>query len=485
MTNRNFNEWAYLPINLSPEQIADPLLVLEDFFSSDWLPGHIEHLRRWRKFILEDAFFVDTKGNPSHLLTSFKNNIALLEACHEILIGMRNEAGVFKRAVVTCVEQLETERKQWRDYPELLSQDELLNPFNVLHQFFDVFSLPQYREQLNEWLDAGLSHRAGGEFIETADIIAIYENLQKLYGAAWLIYQRTTDDPYLKQSTSESETNVHKMALQSPLLYRLSTIITSDQHENIMRLVTIIKDKAPSVQAVIYLGVPAIDPATIFLLALTDNHEQGLAQDISNHLEESCKNIANVVILVHHAVSLITATDEKNIFLKKEASYPVLYLSGGLILPKQKDADHILITEIALTKWQRWHSQSLEFLQGAEYYLTIGAHKAALFSLSQTAECLLVAIIRFVTGYDINTHNLARLLKLTQMFTGDIAAVFDLDNENNKKLFNVLKGAYVDVRYRDRYEVDSVAVSALYQLVKQMTIVINEVQQKHALVSTL
>jgi HEPN domain-containing protein len=483
MSNLKFNEWDSLPINLSPEQIANPLTVIDDFFSSDWLPGHIEHLHRWRKFILEDAFFVDTMGNPSTLLTSFKHNIKLIEACH-LILGNRD---IYNQSIASGIGQIENERKAWKHYPELLNLGELLNPLTILESFFDAFSLPEYREQLNGWLDTGLSHRAGGEFMETADIIAVYENLQKLYGAALLIYQRLTDDPYLKKDATETDgPNIESgLQLSAPSLYKLNSVITSDQHEQITQIVTIIKDRVASIQAIIYLGVPALEQPVIFLLALTDNNEQSLAQDISNHLEESCRKIAQVFVLVHHAASLITATDEKNLFLKKAANCPVIYLSGGLILPKQKETDHLLITEIALNKWQRWHSQGLEFLKGAEYYLTIGANNAALFSLSQTAECLLVAIIRFVTGYEINTHNLERLLKLTQMFTGDISAVFGLDSEDNKKLFNVLKGAYVDVRYRDKYKAAPISISAIYILIKQMSSVVDQINQKHLLLSTL
>lgn len=476
-----FNEWEYLPINLSPQQIAEPLTVLDDFFSSDKLPGHIEHLHRWRKFILEDAFFVDTKGNPSHLLTSFKNNIKLIEACHLIL----HNIDAYKQSIAISTDQIENERKSWKHFPELLDLDELLNPLNVLEKFFDAFSLPEYREQLNEWLDAGLCHRACGEFMGTADIITVYENLQKLYGAVLLIYQRIADDPYLKKDAIETDAINIELSSQLPMLYQLNTIICSNQHEKITQIVTIIKERAPSVQAIIYLGVPPIKPATMYLLVLTDNNEQGLAQDIGNHLEESCRKVTNVFVLVHHAVSLITATDEKNLFLKKAANCPVIYLSGGLILPKQNETDHLLVTEVALRKWQRWHSQSIEFLKGVEYYLTIGAHNAALFSLSQTAECLLIAIIRFVTGYEINTHNLERLIRLTEMFTGDISAIFGLDNEDNKMLFKVLKGAYVDVRYRDRYETDPTSVTALYMLVKKMTSVVVQVNQRFLLTSTL
>jgi hypothetical protein len=100
--------------------------------------------------------------------------------------------------------------------------------------------------------------------------------------------------------------------------------------------VAIVKESTASIQAIIYLGVPSINSDTIFLLALTDNKEQGLAQDISNTLEECCRKVANVFILVHHAASVVTATDEKNLFLLQATNCPVIYLSGGLILPKQK-----------------------------------------------------------------------------------------------------------------------------------------------------
>ena len=368
-----------------------------------------------------------------------------------------------------------------------MKEAELMNPLAVIENFFNAFNLQEYREQLEEWLENGLSNQSADKWMESSKIIAVYENLQKLYGAAWLIYQRLSDEPYLKQDKPITDVpNIQGSSqLPAPILYKLNTVITADQHEQITQIVTIIKERAPSVQAVIYLGLPPIDQAAMYLLVLTDNNEQGLAQEISNHLEESCKKVANVFILVHHAASLITATDEKNLFLKKAAGCPVIYLSGGLILPKQKETDHQLVTETSLRKWQRWQSQALEFLKGAEYYLTIGAHNAALFSLSQTAECLLVAIIRLVTLYEINTHNLERLLKLTQMFTADISAIFELDDMEKKKLFNILKGAYVDVRYRDRYESDAASVAVLYPLVKQMAVVLGQLSQKHLLASTL
>jgi len=487
MSEHIFNQWAHLPINLAAEQIANPLNVLDDFFSSSWLPEHIEELYKWRNSILETNFFVDAKGSPVSLLTAYKNNLKLIEASYLIVAAYRNGYDRYRLSIAENAEQLADEKQKWSHFPTLLNEVGLMNPLAVIEGFFNVFNLQEYREQLEEWLENGLSNQSADKWMESSKIISVYENLQKLYCAAWLIYQRLSDEPYLKQD--KIITNVANIQGSSqqpvPSLYKLKTVITSDQHEQITQIVTIIKERAPSVQAIIYLGVPPIEQATMYLLVLTENNKQGLAQEISTHLEECCKTVANVFILAHYAASLVTATDEKNLFLKNAASCPLIYLSGGLILPKQKDTDHLLVAEVALRKWQRWQSQALEFLKGAEYYLSIGAHNAALFSLSQTAECLLVAIIRLVTLYEINTHNLERLLKLTQMFTEDISAIYELDDMEKKKLFNILKGAYVDVRYRDRYESDATAVAALYPLVKQMAILLAQLSQKHLLASTL
>jgi HEPN domain-containing protein len=486
MSDYQFNQWEHLPINLAAKQIADPLSVFDDFFSSAWLPEHLKQLHKWREAILAQSFFLDAKGSPIGLLTAYKNNLELVESAYLVNSAYKNGYDRYGTSIATSVEQLIREKDMWPHFPIFLTNAELINPLAVLENFFNAFSLQEYREQLDEWLENGLSNQSADKWMEPSEIIAFYENMQKLYGAAWLILQRLSDDPYLSEATETGQA-ISKSVAQGhePTLYKLNTLITLDQQEQITQMVSIIKDKVPTIEAVIYLGACPDEQDIMFLLVLTDNNEQGLAQDISNHLEECCKTIANVVILVHHAASLMTATDEKNFFLKKAASCPVIYVSGGLILPRQRETDYSLISEIALRKWQRWHSQSTEFLKGAEYYLSIGAHNAALFSLSQTAECLLVAIIRFVTGYDINTHNLERLLKLTQMFTGDIASVFGLENEENKKLFKVLKGAYVDVRYRDRYQIDPVVVPDLYELVKKMVGVIDEVCDKHVLTSTL
>lgn len=67
-------------------------------------------------------------------------------------------------------------------------------------------------------------------------------------------------------------------------------------------------------------------------------------------------------------------------------------------------------------------------------------------------------------GYRINNHNLSRLLNLTQLFTDDLAEVFAVDDSQSKQLFNLLKNACVNVRYKDDFEAEPVEQLGQYAI---------------------
>ncbi len=389
---------------------------------------------------------------------------------------------------LTDITVLELEKSAWRDFPPNLNDNELQNPYIVIKLYFKSYSLTQYRNILYEWLEYGLSSKSPGEFIETYDLIKVYENLQKLYSAAWLIYQRLTDKPYLKfelqqQSVSNSSLQIQSRTTLKVNVYKLQNIIPLDYRAMISKIISTISHKVPSVQTVIYLGVNPVH--TLYLLVLTSDDEQRQAQGLSSMIEESCRDIASIVALVHHASSLFTGLNNDHIFFNEALKCPVIYLSGDLLLPVPKPSSQCIIQGQLITHWKRWHDQGNDFLLGAEYYLKIKAHSAALFFLHQCVECLLIAIIRAVLGYRVNNHNLSRLLNITEMFTSDLATVFNLADAKYARLFDILKHAYVNVRYKDVFEPDLVSADALYQVAKEFMFVVNKVHEKHLLTTTI
>ena len=483
MFDNRYNEWDFLPKFLSPDEVKNPLTVLDDFFSSDWLPGHLDALKLWRKYILENAYFTDPKGNPSSLLHSYKCNVRLIEACHLLLLF--HKENLFE-VDASSLAQLENEKDIWLDFPMHLSSEELLKPLPVIESFFETFNLPQYREQLEYWLEFGLSSRAAGEFLDAADIISVYESMQMLYGVAWLVHQRTTDKPYLKAINVPNKLrDDFNKVIPAPQLYNLNRAIDVEQKEEIGKIVEVVKNKIPSVQAIFYLGVPSVQPAPIFIFLLTEDNESRLAQSLNSMVEESLLPVAKVYAITHHSTKMLTAGKDGDVFFNYVLNSQLIFLSGSLLLPKPMTELLLRSNSLSNQKWERWHKQGKEFLSGADYYLKNDAYGPALFSMHQCAECILIAIIRAVLGYRTNAHNLSRLFGLTRMFTNDIHKLFDLDNEEGLKLFNILKDAYINVRYKDTFEPDTKKVAILYPVIQELVILSEAIYTNHLAQSTL
>lgn len=439
-------------LNLKPTEKANPILVIADFFDVDSLSGHLERLQMWRKCILEDQYFKGDKGSPSELLHFYKLNLCLLEATY--LLKDENSPTTESAGI-----------------------------YLTFKKVFDDYNLSAYREILDQWLEFGLSVSAANEFIDTIDLIRVYENLQKVYTAALHIYQHAASVSSLKIKDDIEQGEDNLTDNSDANLYNLNTAIEIHKQETISSLVAKIKHKVSSVQAIIYLGQPPVTPGNIFLFVLIEDNDQRQLQCIASTIEDSCLQIAPVTALVHRPSRLNRASGD-NLFFSKALKCPMIYLSGELLLPSVTVSGHGL-REKELVIWLRWMDQGKDFLKGAEYYLTIGADKAALFSLEQAAECFLIAIIRVVNGYTTNIHNLSTLLNVTRMFTHDIENVFDLGNQESLPLFNVLKHAYINVRYKDSYEIDNQSAASLFPYIKRLLAVVEQVYQKHLMMNTL
>ncbi|MBD1394625.1 HEPN domain-containing protein [Mucilaginibacter glaciei] len=144
-----------------------------------------------------------------------------------------------------------------------------------------------------------------------------------------------------------------------------------------------------------------------------------------------------------------------------------------------------LINDNSLNQWEHWYKLATDFWNGAQFHLKQEADNAALFCLLQSAECVLITLVRAVLNYDINNHNLSRLLAIIEMFTTDITAVFGLDYHLYRSLFGVLKHAYVNVRYKDGYKANHSDVVMLSGNGKALLGAAKRVYERHKLTSVL
>jgi hypothetical protein len=119
METSQFNTQTFYPKFLDQAEINDPLTVIRDFFSADWLPGHLEGLLEWRKYVIEEGYYKDNTNSPASLLYTHRLNVQLVEAMY-LLSKTKRAITLTKSVHINFDEQLQQEEKEWVHYPGLL-----------------------------------------------------------------------------------------------------------------------------------------------------------------------------------------------------------------------------------------------------------------------------------------------------------------------------------------------------------------------------
>ena len=118
------------------------------------------------------------------------------------------------------------------------------------------------------------------------------------------------------------------------------------------------------------------------------------------------------------------------------------------------------------SEWNRLFKQANHFLSLASHSFSCSWHNQAAFLLHQAVENACNAMIRFFTGYHSTTHNLVRLIAITETFSFAPASVFPGVTKEETELLNLLNKAYSDARYKDDYDIPVDKVGVLLERVK-------------------
>lgn len=118
--------------------------------------------------------------------------------------------------------------------------------------------------------------------------------------------------------------------------------------------------------------------------------------------------------------------------------------------------------------WRAGFELAQQFLNGASYFSSSGCDNIAAFMLHQAVEHTCTALVRLITGYRPATHNLNRLLALTENFSPMSLIVFPRNTPEERDLFNLLARAYSDVRYKEGFKVPRLKTPLLIERVSRL-----------------
>ncbi|WP_454803169.1 HEPN domain-containing protein [Mucilaginibacter phyllosphaerae] len=493
--------WDEYPKTLSFQQIQNPLIVIREFFSGTWPKENLKNIKEWRYYVVNSKQYKNQHGASVLLFTS-EEILSLLEACYLLSLVYSDRTIRHKRQLTD--KEVETARIEWNYIPKNLSREEFKNPYKVLEKAFKQIGLATYRDYLKYWLHAALSKKAIDETMTAGEIIMVYDSLRKISSAAFIIFQTETPNPHLKPEFKKREEEKRALieeaeaaeeeqaeeeeheARQNYVISKGEIATNTNDHNGRLKLkpfrpvmtpaeklalpvlVEHMRKAVPSIQSVTFLGTHP-EPFTFYLLVLVGENEKMPEHGLVNKLEDNCRSLANVYVIVHKLESAVNGLNSKGKFWNLAMRRGInIYTAADIKLPEPQEISGEQDLAIRNASWNKYGVMSNEFFKGAERYLLDGNPRLALFLLHQATERALIGVLQTVFGYRQSVHNLFKLIKLTLLFTDDFTNIFRIQTEDGLKLFAMLNDGYSKARYDENFMVEEGMVKAALEKVRSL-----------------
>ena len=128
----------------------------------------------------------------------------------------------------------------------------------------------------------------------------------------------------------------------------------------------------------------------------------------------------------------------------------MLYDSGECQLATPGDLDYAEIKKMAKEYYDDKFSDGLDFFKGANFYYQEENYHMTAFMLHQATESFLKTIPLVYILYGYKEHDLQFLIEKCKPYTLELAKVFPCDTDEEKRLFDLLRRAYLEARYNKK-----------------------------------
>jgi hypothetical protein len=460
--------------NLSTEEIEDPLLAIARIFDDNNLPAQLELLKEWRRCVLEDDYFKGERDSPSELLYFYRLTVSLVEAMQLLLT---EDTQIFQ---AQSIQQLNDERNRWPYYPEGLTDAEKLNPGLIVESFFKAYTNTHYNQMLYDWLEHGLSSSAVGEFIETVDLIAFYENLQKLYGAAWIIYQRSADANKRGAVTTNTRPVDEKVQM-------LNVKLTEDQYRELQNTIdSLIKNHHPE-QIILFgslqYGTESVTCFSVaehliqshyFLLMVMGQEQQPLHR-LRRYITTAYDSVT-VTVLAYGLKAIENRLVKNDLFFNTVLRDGLFLYRSGKTLQNRSfpEPDHLRNRFEAERHLENHVAMAMGFFAAARSAMEEDQETPgiAVCFLQQAAVQACLVLIKVFSGFKPATRGLTKLLELCFCFEPYLVIHFRRDTNEQERLYQLLANAYNNANHKDGVEVSIADAESLSEQVDEFVVMV-------------
>lgn len=159
--------------------------------------------------------------------------------------------------------------------------------------------------------------------------------------------------------------------------------------------------------------------------------------------------------------ALVLDTEQFNNWIKGQHPFATTLGKGKSLLYAQKEIETEKF-ERPCDKEQQVKFESIfaqgrnkaqEFLAGSDLFRIKEQNKMSAFMLHQSLEQTLRSLLLVMTGLEITTHNLDKLLRYCSMFYFRLHEIFKSHDGKSERSFQLLQKAYIDARYKEDFHV--------------------------------
>ena len=153
----------------------------------------------------------------------------------------------------------------------------------------------------------------------------------------------------------------------------------------------------------------------------------------------------------------------------------VLYDSGECQLATPRELNFCEIEKRAQKYYDRRFLEASRFFETAEFNYSKAWYVMASFLLHQASENFIKTIPLVFALYGYKEHDLEFLIEKCKPYTMELAKVFPRDIPEEKRLFELLRSAYVEARYNDDFIVTKEDIDALLPKVERLRDIVERV----------
>lgn len=139
----------------------------------------------------------------------------------------------------------------------------------------------------------------------------------------------------------------------------------------------------------------------------------------------------------------------------------MLYDSGRFKLERRRKLRFDEIKQQAEEYFEDKFGSAKEFLLGSRFFYEQGFYEKAAFILHQACENAYVAIRLVHTLKNSKLHDLEKLSRKVRRYSGELMHVFPRNTNEERRLFKLIKAAYIEGRYNPKFEVTKEDIDAL------------------------